>query len=301
MRKQKLSPEASKAKAVRDKKIAMTGHRKKRKRENERMGQRSDSDIHHTKDGKQVRVPIKDNRGNFGKGTKNEGPNMMGQTWLNRKINGPSAIGEGDKKKGGVKPYIAKDDADYAKRTQMYNDSLAAYNATQNIINTLKTPNMIVEDNAYTDHNYYTNVEGSTGDLNSAPYESYSGVKGVAQDIKTLKRTEKSLGNTESVKSKMYYDGGGRNSTFELPYRPKPIQTIKSPRPDMAKMPILKGSIKSKSAPEKLSNRKPTYNPPRKFTSSTNKMYGEVNYGDKTGNKVLNKAEFEAHKKLFKK
>ena len=85
MRKQKLSPEASKAKAIRDKKIAMTGHRKKRKRENERMGQRPDSDIHHTKDGKQVRVPIKDNRGNFGKGTKNEGPNMMGQTWLNRR------------------------------------------------------------------------------------------------------------------------------------------------------------------------------------------------------------------------
>ena len=30
-------------------------------------------------------------------------------------------------------------------------------------------------------------------------------------------------------------------------------------------------------------------------------MYGEVNYGDGTGNKVVNKAEFEAHKKLFKK
>jgi len=85
MRKQKLSPEASKAKAIRDKKIAMTEHRKKRKRENERMGQRPDSDIHHTKDGKQVRVPIKDNRGNFGNGTKNEGPSMMGLTWLNRR------------------------------------------------------------------------------------------------------------------------------------------------------------------------------------------------------------------------
>ncbi len=94
MRKQKLSPKASKAKAIRDKKIAMTGHRKKRKRENERMGQRSDSDIHHTKDGKQVRVPIKDNRGNFGKGTKSEGPSMMGQTWLNRRIKGPNAEGD---------------------------------------------------------------------------------------------------------------------------------------------------------------------------------------------------------------
>ena len=99
MRKQKLSPEASKAKAIRDKKIAMTGHRKKRKNENERMGQRSDSDIHHTKDGKQVRVPIKDNRGNFGKGTKSEGPNMMGQTWLNKRIKGPNAEGDPVKKK----------------------------------------------------------------------------------------------------------------------------------------------------------------------------------------------------------
>ncbi len=88
MPKQKLSPKAAKAKAIRDKKIAMTEHRKKRKRENERMGQRSDSDIHHTKDGKQVRVPIKDNRGNFGNGTKSEGPNMMGQTWLSRRVQG---------------------------------------------------------------------------------------------------------------------------------------------------------------------------------------------------------------------
>lgn len=85
MRKQKLSPKASKAKAIRDKKIAMTEHRKKRKRENERMGQRPDSDIHHTEDGTQVRVPINNNRGNFGKGTKSEGPSMMGQTWLNRR------------------------------------------------------------------------------------------------------------------------------------------------------------------------------------------------------------------------
>ena len=65
--------------------------------------------------------------------------------------------------------------------------------------------------------------------------------------------------------------------------------------------PRIQAHSDSLSAPEKLSNRKPTYNPPRKFTSSTNKMYGEVNYGDGTGNKVLNKAEFEAHKKLFKK
>ena len=135
MRKQKLSPEASKAKAIRDKKIAMTGHRKKRKRENERMGQRSDSDIHHTNDGKQVRVSINKNRGNFGKGTKNEGPNMMGQTWLNRRIKGPNAEGDPVKKNKGVKPYQAIDMSDYNKRQQMYGDSLAVFNASENIKN----------------------------------------------------------------------------------------------------------------------------------------------------------------------
>lgn len=133
MRKQKLSPEASKAKAIRDKKIAMTGHRKKRKNENERMGQRPDSDIHHTKDGKQVRVSINKNRGNFGKGTKSEGPNMMGQTWLNRRIKGPNA--EGDpvkKKKGGVKPYITYNPND--PRIQAYSDSLSVHNQYKNKI-----------------------------------------------------------------------------------------------------------------------------------------------------------------------
>jgi len=141
MRKQKLSPEASKAKAIRDKKIAMTGHRKKRKRENERMGQRSDSDIHHTKDGKQVRVSINKNRGNFGKGTKSEGPSMIGQTWLNRRIKGPNAEGDPVKKKNGkgVKPYQAIDMADYNNRQQLYSDSLSANIATENIAKTIKS------------------------------------------------------------------------------------------------------------------------------------------------------------------
>jgi hypothetical protein len=142
MRKQKLSPEASKAKAVRDKKIAMTPHRKKRKRDNERMGQRSDSDIHHPSGGgPAVRVSIKNNRGNFGKGTKIEGPNMMGQTWLNRRIKGPNAEGdpvkkkkggEGDpvKKKGGVIPYVTYDRDD--PRIQAHSDSLASYNSSNN-------------------------------------------------------------------------------------------------------------------------------------------------------------------------
>ena len=69
--KQKLSPIAAKAKAVRDKKSAMTKKRRDRKAENQRNGQRSDSDLHHTGSGIR-RVSIKDNRGNFGNGTKNE-------------------------------------------------------------------------------------------------------------------------------------------------------------------------------------------------------------------------------------
>ena len=58
--KQKLSPKASAAKARRDTLAAKTPIR-----------QRSDSDLHHT--GSAVkRVSIKNNRGNFGRGTKNE-------------------------------------------------------------------------------------------------------------------------------------------------------------------------------------------------------------------------------------
>lgn len=185
MRKQKLSPEASKAKAVRDKKIAMTGHRKKRKRENERMGQRSDSDIHHTKDGKQVRVPIKDNRGNFGNGTKSEGPSMMGQTWLNRRIKGPNA--EGDpvkKKKGGVKPYQAIDMADYNKRQQMYSDSLSANTATENIAKTIKSQ-------SGGDWNQITRYKGEnaeTGAINSNDKTPYHVGKKKGQSLGRMTR-----------------------------------------------------------------------------------------------------------------
>ena len=69
--KQKLSPKASAAKARRDKTAAMSPARKAKKAENQRLGQRSDSDLHHT--GSAVkRVSIKNNRGNFGRGTKNE-------------------------------------------------------------------------------------------------------------------------------------------------------------------------------------------------------------------------------------
>ena len=69
--KQKLSPAAAKRKAVRDKKTAMTKKRKDRKAENQRIGQRSDSDLHHTSSSVR-RVSIKNNRGNFGQGTKTE-------------------------------------------------------------------------------------------------------------------------------------------------------------------------------------------------------------------------------------
>jgi len=70
--KQKLSPKASAAKAHRDTLAAKTPIRKAKKAENQRLGQRSDSDLHHT--GSAVkRVSIKNNRGNFGNGTKNEG------------------------------------------------------------------------------------------------------------------------------------------------------------------------------------------------------------------------------------
>ena len=70
--KQKLSPKAAAAKKRRDIAAAKTTLRKARKAQNQRLGQRSDSDIHHTKSGAVKRVSIKNNRGNFGKGTKNE-------------------------------------------------------------------------------------------------------------------------------------------------------------------------------------------------------------------------------------
>jgi len=69
--KQKLSKEAALRKKKRDLAAAKTPLRRKRKAENQRIGQRSDSDLHHTGSGIK-RVSIKNNRGNYGKGTKNE-------------------------------------------------------------------------------------------------------------------------------------------------------------------------------------------------------------------------------------
>ena len=70
--KQKLSPKASVAKKRRDTLAAKTPIRQAKKAQNQRIGQRSDSDLHHTKSGAVKRVAIKNNRGNFGNGTKTE-------------------------------------------------------------------------------------------------------------------------------------------------------------------------------------------------------------------------------------
>ena len=70
--KQRLSPKAAAAKKIRDKKAAMSPARKRKKAQNQSIGQRSDYDLHHTKSGAVKRVAIKNNRGNFGKGTNNE-------------------------------------------------------------------------------------------------------------------------------------------------------------------------------------------------------------------------------------
>ena len=70
--KQQLSPKAAAAKKKRDISAAKTPVRRKKKAENQRVGQRSDSDLHHTRSGILKRVSIKNNRGNFGRGTKNE-------------------------------------------------------------------------------------------------------------------------------------------------------------------------------------------------------------------------------------
>jgi hypothetical protein len=69
--KQKLSPLAAKRKAARDLAAAKTPARRRKKAQNQRIGQRSDSDLHHTGSGVK-RISIKNNRGFYGKGTKTE-------------------------------------------------------------------------------------------------------------------------------------------------------------------------------------------------------------------------------------
>jgi len=71
---QKLSPLAARRKARRDVLFAKTKDRKAKKAENQRIGQRYDSDLHHVdgKVGEVKRMSIKNNRGDSGDGTKND-------------------------------------------------------------------------------------------------------------------------------------------------------------------------------------------------------------------------------------
>ena len=70
--KQQLSKAAALKKAARDLRYAKSPARQKKKAQNQRIGQASNSDLHHTKSGAVKRVSIKSNRGYFGRGTKNE-------------------------------------------------------------------------------------------------------------------------------------------------------------------------------------------------------------------------------------
>ena len=77
MAKQKLTPTAKRMKAARDKKAAMTDNRRKKKADNQRnrraakkAGKNINGKDYDHKDGKFK--SIKANRGNDGKGTKNE-------------------------------------------------------------------------------------------------------------------------------------------------------------------------------------------------------------------------------------
>lgn len=68
MGKQKLSPKAAAAKEARDLAAAKTPKRRKRKRENQAIGQNSTSDLHHTSDGRIIRTSVAYNRDTFGRG-----------------------------------------------------------------------------------------------------------------------------------------------------------------------------------------------------------------------------------------
>ena len=75
--KQKLSPSAAKKKAARDLTDAKSPARKRKKAQNQRIDRAQGTvgdgmDRHHTKSGAVKKVTVKNNRGNFGRGTKNE-------------------------------------------------------------------------------------------------------------------------------------------------------------------------------------------------------------------------------------
>ncbi len=65
---QGLSPSALRAKRARDKAAAMTPLRRKRKRENQAIGQESNRDLHHTKSGTIRRTSIAYNRATHTRG-----------------------------------------------------------------------------------------------------------------------------------------------------------------------------------------------------------------------------------------
>ena len=75
--KQKLSPSAAKKKAERDLAYAKTPARRRKKKENQMLDRRDGTvgdgmDRHHTKSGAIRKTTVKNNRGNYGRGTKNE-------------------------------------------------------------------------------------------------------------------------------------------------------------------------------------------------------------------------------------
>ncbi len=77
MSKQRLSAAAAKAKAARDLAYAKSPARRRKKAQNQRLDRAEGTvgdgkDRHHTKSGSVVLASVKDNRGNYGKGTKNE-------------------------------------------------------------------------------------------------------------------------------------------------------------------------------------------------------------------------------------
>ena len=75
--KQKLSPSAAKKKAARDLAYAKSPARRAKKAENQRVDRAEGTvgdgmDRHHTKSGLLKKVSIKNNRGNYGRGTRKE-------------------------------------------------------------------------------------------------------------------------------------------------------------------------------------------------------------------------------------
>ena len=75
--KQKLSPSAAKKKAARDIAVAKSPARRRKTAQNQMIARTAGTvgdglDRHHTKSGAVKKVSVKNNRGNYGRGTKNE-------------------------------------------------------------------------------------------------------------------------------------------------------------------------------------------------------------------------------------